>query len=272
VDYIEMRRIDSIRGLVKAAGRILNKAVVLLLLVLAPYTSLFSQGDKKRSKDKTEKQKESKAKDYKEEMTKATASYKSSLKELLNLYEGNLKRATEKTNKLKELYAEGIVSKREIEESERSIIEAKAKLDETNRRMEAADQLLAETLIEMEVPEAKLPIPSGKMLKNVAYIRYAGTGRWSISDISKIENFFFTRFGKRLPISAFGQSELHTRWGFNHRNAVDVAIHPDSAEGEALIAYLYKAGIPFFAFRRAVSGSATGPHIHIGKPSHRITG
>jgi hypothetical protein len=33
--------------------------------------------------------------------------------------------------------------------------------------------------------------------------------------------------------------------------------------------YLSSQGIPFMAFRRAVPGSATGPHIHIGKPSQR---
>jgi hypothetical protein len=58
--------------------------------------------------------------------------------------------------------------------------------------------------------------------------------------------------------------------GYDHRNAVDVALHPDSAEGKALINYLQNQGIPFLAFRAAVPGVATGPHIHIGSPSHRI--
>ena len=31
-----------------------------------------------------------------------------------------------------------------------------------------------------------------------------------------------------------------------------------------------RAGIPFLAFRGAVPGKATGPHIHIGFPSHRF--
>jgi hypothetical protein len=33
--------------------------------------------------------------------------------------------------------------------------------------------------------------------------------------------------------------------------------------------YLRKAGIPFIAFRRAIAGSATGAHIHIGIGSLR---
>jgi hypothetical protein len=51
---------------------------------------------------------------------------------------------------------------------------------------------------------------------------------------------------------------------------MDVAVHPDSAEGAALMSYLRSQGIPFIAFRQAVAGSATGAHIHIGYPSHRI--
>jgi hypothetical protein len=37
-----------------------------------------------------------------------------------------------------------------------------------------------------------------------------------------------------------------------------------------LIAYLRGAGIPFLAFRTAIAGSSTGPHIHVGYPSHRL--
>jgi len=48
-----------------------------------------------------------------------------------------------------------------------------------------------------------------------------------------------------------------------------VALHPDSREGQSLIAYLRQSGIPFIAFRGAVPGAATGAHIHIGQPSPR---
>jgi hypothetical protein len=48
---------------------------------------------------------------------------------------------------------------------------------------------------------------------------------------------------------------------------MDVALHPDSKEGQTLLNYLRQAGIPFMAFRGAVSGAATGAHIHIGNPS-----
>jgi hypothetical protein len=56
---------------------------------------------------------------------------------------------------------------------------------------------------------------------------------------------------------------------FDHRNAIDVALHPDSKEGRSLLNYLRQVGIPFIAFRGVVLGAATGAHIHIGKPSPR---
>ena len=93
--------------------------------------------------------------------------------------------------------------------------------------------------------------------------------RWSLADSKKVESFFFTKFGRPLPTSAFGQSDIHDRWGLDHRQGLDVGLHPDSQEGIALVAYLRAERIPFLVFRHAIPGVATGPHIHIGRPSHR---
>lgn len=97
-----------------------------------------------------------------------------------------------------------------------------------------------------------------------------GSGRWKISDAGKVEGFFMATFGRRLPVAAFGQSELHTRWGLDHRNGMDVPLHPDSPEGRALIKFLRAEEIPFIAFRGPVPRVSTGPHIHIGHRSPRI--
>ena len=99
-----------------------------------------------------------------------------------------------------------------------------------------------------------------------------GTGKWKLSNASKVEEFFVAKFKKPLPLSAFGQSDLHTRWGWDHRNGMDVGLHPDSTEGRALIEFLRAESIPFLAFRGAVPGVATGPHIHIGNRSPKISG
>ncbi|HEX6285189.1 MAG TPA: hypothetical protein VFZ71_09955, partial [Pyrinomonadaceae bacterium] len=99
-----------------------------------------------------------------------------------------------------------------------------------------------------------------------------GTGKWKIADAQKIRDFFSARFKKPLPTTAFGQSDLHTRWGLDHRNGIDVGLHPDSVEGRALIEFLRRESIPFLAFRGPVPGVATGPHIHIGNRSPRVSG
>jgi len=93
---------------------------------------------------------------------------------------------------------------------------------------------------------------------------------WSIEQAEKIKDFFAGKFGHDLPISAMGQTETHDRLRFDHHDALDVALHPDSKEGRALIAYLRQMKFPFIGFRRKVTGAATGPHIHIGNPSHRL--
>ncbi len=98
----------------------------------------------------------------------------------------------------------------------------------------------------------------------------AGSGRWQISDSARVENFFMSRFKRPLPLTAFGQSALHTRWGLDHRNGMDVGLHPDSLEGKTLIKFLLSESIPFLAFRESIPGVATGPHIHVGNGSHRI--
>jgi len=99
---------------------------------------------------------------------------------------------------------------------------------------------------------------------------FAASGKWSISDWVKVESFFMSRFNRPLPLSAFGQSDLHNRWGLDHRNGMDVGLHPDSLEGKALIKFLLSEGTPFLAFRGPVPGVATGPHIHIGNGSKRL--
>ena len=98
----------------------------------------------------------------------------------------------------------------------------------------------------------------------------AGSGSWKISDSARVENFFLSRFKRPLPTTAFGQSELHTHWGLDHRNGMDVGLHPDSSEGKELIKFLTSEAIPFLAFRGSIPGVATGPHIHVGNSSHRI--
>lgn len=115
---------------------------------------------------------------------------------------------------------------------------------------------------------ARIERPSSGETKEVSEVAEEPL-RWSLADSKKVESFFFTKFGRPLPTSAFGQSDIHDRWGLDHRQGMDVGLHPDSVEGMALVAFLRAEKIPYLVFRQAIPGVATGPHIHIGRPSHR---
>jgi hypothetical protein len=100
--------------------------------------------------------------------------------------------------------------------------------------------------------------------------RYDGDGSFSMIEFSRIDTEFTKHFGKALPVSAMGETAVHRSLGFDHRGRVDVAIHPDQPEGHWLLEYLVQNHIPYFAFRHAVPGRATGAHIHIGPMSTRL--
>lgn len=208
------------------------------------------------------------------EIVKAAEVYKTSLRQLLAARETDASEADEHITKLRELYKDGLISRLQFESAERELTEIHHKVEETRKQLAATDALVVESIAETEagsVAEFEAMPTSRASLKKVAYIRNKGSVDWSASDIGKIDEFFQVKFKRALPVAALGQSEMHTRWGYDHRNAIDVGVHPDSREGRALMSYLSSQGIPFMAFRRAVPGSATGPHIHIGKTSQKTS-
>ena len=163
------------------------------------------------------------------------------------------------------LLERGIVSRRELEDSEQALATARAKLAATRQEMVVTDHSLVEAL----VTDRPAPAPS-RQEATPMLVRYRGAARWSLAEATKIQSFFARRFGRPLPVSAWGQTPLHDRLGFDHHDAVDVAVTPDSPEGAALMAYLRNAGYSFMAFRGKVPGEATGAHIHIGDASRRV--
>ncbi|HEU4834947.1 MAG TPA: hypothetical protein VFS90_11050 [Pyrinomonadaceae bacterium] len=207
-----------------------------------------------------------------EEYIKATNEYKASLGKLLPFYENDLKRAEEKLELSKKLLAEGLIPKSQLEENERAVIAAKQKLAETNRSMASADQQIAGVLVEAAANDEiakNLSLAKRNLVRTAAFTRYTGAGGWNLGDAWKVQRFFSDTFKKQLPVAVFGQGAIHDRWRLDHRNAMDIQLHPDGVEGQALLNFLQKNGIPYLAFRAAIPGTATGPHIHIGRPSHR---
>lgn len=207
-----------------------------------------------------------------EEFIKATNDYKANLEKLRASYEKSVGKAEAELTKSKELFAAGLVSKKTLEAAEAEVATAKDKVAEVKRRMTTADSQIADTLLEAEA-ETKIaksrPIPRGGMVRSAALIRYNGAAVWALSDAWKVQNFFTQVFKKPLPVAVYGQGAIHDRWRLDHHNAMDVSLHPDGPEGQALLGFLRANGIPFLAFRQAIPGTATGPHIHIGRPSHR---
>ena len=187
---------------------------------------------------------------------------------LLVIHEENaLKLATEYERK-RRLLEEDLISRAELREAELALEKTVKEMEQVKRLMLEDDIAITEATMRDEL--LRLPaLAVGGYSESGTLVRFNGGGRWSLADAPKIERFFAQMFGRALPITALGQTGTHDRLRFDHRNAIDVAVHPDSSEGRSLLAYLRQSGIPFVAFRGAVAGASTGAHIHIGQPSAR---
>jgi hypothetical protein len=204
------------------------------------------------------------------ELVGALKEYRASLEELLTLQQKDLASAAEQRERWRELFARELVSKRELEERESAVSIAQGKVEETRRNIMIADHALAEAAAAGTLASLS-PLAPGGYQRTASLIRFNGQAAWSLrSGTAALQAFFAARFGRPLPISAFGQTPLHDRMGFDHHDALDVAVHPDSPEGRALMDYLRGAGIPFIASWGAIPGSTSGAHIHVGQPSPRI--
>jgi len=204
-----------------------------------------------------------------ENLIGASNTYRESLERLLELQKQDERRAAELVEKRKQLLEMGIVAKKQVEESEQLLAEAKTKIAETEKQINSVEHLIAEVNAADELEKEPVVVP-GVIRSTGMLVRFVGATRWNLSDSGKVDAFYRLRFGRPLPVSAVGQTETHNRLGFNHSNALDVAVHPDSPEGQALIGFLQGQGISFIAIRGAIPGSATGAHIHIGPESRRI--
>jgi hypothetical protein len=207
-----------------------------------------------------------------EAFIKATNEYKSSLARLLPIYEANVTKAEEKLAVSRKQLNEGLISRAQVEENERALASEQAKLTTARRQLTEADDQIAAVLVEAAADEQiakNLRLAKQSLVRTTSFIRFNGAPGWGLGEAWKIQRFFSDSFRKELPIAVFGQGAIHERWRLDHRNAMDISLHPDTVEGQALLSFLQKNGIPYLAFRSAIPGTATGPHIHIGRPSHR---
>ena len=211
-------------------------------------------------------------------LIEATKEYKASSTELLAMQEQELAKAVAKLEDLKALVTDGLVAKATLESEEQSVAALRTRFEATQKQIADSENRISQIKAEQELAKNRAASPVKLVAKayvpfntSSTILRSSGGGSWSLGGLGDVQSFFFSSFGHSLPTSAVGQSATHNRLNYDHRNAVDVALHPDSAEGRALIGFLQSRGIPFLAFRGAVPGVATGPHIHIGSPSHRLS-
>jgi hypothetical protein len=198
-------------------------------------------------------------------VVQTTLEYKASLERLLVFREQEVARIWALVERQREFLARGIIARRELDESIDRLERARGAAEETRQQIRTADAVLAEAAAREQVAAQPPDVHGAGPL-----VRFAGNGGWSLAEAPRIQTFFARRFGRPLPVSAWGQTLVHDRLGFDHRNALDIAVHPDSAEGRALLAFLKSSGLPFIAVRSTVPGTATGAHIHVGPESHRL--
>jgi hypothetical protein len=189
--------------------------------------------------------------------------------QLLAAYEEQFKNQSAELARRRKLYENGEVSKSFLMAAEQDVANTRAHIIEVQQWIFEDDLALEELLAREEILRSPV-LALGGYAESKTLIRFNGGAKWSLADSAKIEKFFFGRFARALPVSAMGQTSAHDRMRFDHHDAMDVAVHPDSDEGRALMAFLRQSGIPFMAFRGKMAGSATGAHVHIGKPSFRI--
>lgn len=180
-----------------------------------------------------------------------------------------LERREKAFDQAKKLVDSGVASEVSLSTSMDELQMAKKEYDLAESRANLVQQL-AEMARAEESLQSHPGVEHGTAGEPALAERYDGDGMLAPGEFEKVDQAFERRFGKPLPVSAMGETAVHRALGFDHRGRVDVAIYPDTAEGIWLRDYLKERRIPFFAFRAAVPGKATGAHIHIGPESTRL--
>jgi hypothetical protein len=156
---------------------------------------------------------------------------------------------------------------------------AKAEMTAVNAELETRRRVLelakdrvrsAETQRQMATEEQNLEraLESGTSRK--AMLKFDGKGHFDKIDLAVVASEFEEQFHYPLPVTARGQTSTHRLLGLDHRGKIDVGLNPEEPEGIWLRHFLEEHQMPYIAFRAAVRGSATAPHIHLGTGSSRI--
>lgn len=184
---------------------------------------------------------------------------------MLAAAERRVEREQKVVDSKREFVAMGILARSEFDSFDQELESRKRVLELARNRAKLLDDLR-----QMAEAELRLEHAAQQAGAKTSMTRYDGNGLFNLGDLTTISNEFERRFHHALPVSALGQTLVHRAMGLDHRNRVDVAVNPDGAEGVWLRQLLERLRIPYLAFRSAVAGAATAPHIHIGPGSTRL--
>lgn len=173
-------------------------------------------------------------------------------------------------DEMQELINAGVVSRSEAQATTADLERAQAELELAAARAKLIQEIAESVHLEKNMASLETEAETHPEWAGKVYMKYEGSGVFRPSDLQAVESAFAGRFARALPISADGETAVHRALGFDHRGRVDVAVSPDQPEGIWLMHYLESKHIPYFAFRMAVPGKATGAHIHMGPESTRL--
>jgi hypothetical protein len=171
---------------------------------------------------------------------------------------------------MQQLVSSGVISRAEAAAMGADYDRAQSELHLAEARARLMQQMAESLRIERGIASLETQALSHPDWAGKVYTHYDGSGRFTPTDLQRVSMAYSTRFGHQMPISADGETAVHRSLGFDHRGRVDVAVSPDQPEGQWLMHFLETNRIPYFAFRMAVPGKATGAHIHIGPQSTRL--
>ena len=103
----------------------------------------------------TKRMQEVDSKEFRDDLIKSSEDYKASLQKLLIIYEDDIKKVTERSANWKELYAEGLISRREYETKTADITEAQVKMDEVRKQIANAELMIAEARRQPQADELR---------------------------------------------------------------------------------------------------------------------
>ena len=175
-----------------------------------------------------------------------------------------VKRQEERYENARKLVAEGVMARVTLAALLEDLEFRRKALDLARFRSKLVEELEEYARAEEEA-DTDVPITPRRVIE-----RYDGAGIFTDVDFARVSSAFQRTFYRPLPVSARGATATHKALGFDHRGRVDIALNPDQREGVWLINYLKRLKIPYYAFRAAVRGKATAPHIHLGPPSLRL--